>query len=127
MRILSTDTFREIVELYASTQDLCGCIVMRNAERRRDLYREITKYNMRDECNLVRHGNVLSFRNRSRIHLCILANRPKCMYDDVLFDETIDDLEALYHFDRLEYSKEPTDLDPIEPSTEILEYIGGTQ
>ena len=131
MRILSEESFEEIVQKYSSESNLCGNIVFRNAERRREFYRKISKcITLGAEPVYIRHGCLLSFRNRSRIHLTISANRPKAMYDDILVDETIDDMDLLYRLDRAEYLHEEyyqnvQDLGDIEPSTEILEYIGG--
>lgn len=130
MRILSEESFEEMVQKYSTESNLYGNIVFRNAERRREFYRKISKCITRRSPVYIRHGCLLSFRNRSRIHLTISANRPKTMYDDILFDETIDDMELLYRLDRAEYLHEEyyqnvQDLGDIEPSTEILEYIGG--
>lgn len=132
MRILSKESFEEIVRKYSSENDLCGNIVFRNAERRREFYRKL------GGCILlggdpvyIRNGCVISFRNRSRIHLTISANRPKTMYDDILVDETIDDMELMYHLDRAEYLHEEyyikvPDLGDIETSYDIIEYLGGS-
>lgn len=125
MRILSTESFAEMIYKYATTPNLRGAIVLRNAERRRDLYHEITRIIVADEFGMHRQGIVLSFRNRSQIHLLICANRTKCMYDDILVDETIDDMEFLYRLDQAEYYKTVPDFGEITPSPEILEYLGG--
>lgn len=125
MRILSTDSFVEMIYKYSTTPDLRGAIVLRNAERRRELYREINSIIFAEEIKPVRHGCVLSFRNRSLIHLLICANRTKCMYDDILVDETIDDMELLYRLDQAEFANVIPDFGEFIPSSEILEYIGG--
>lgn len=125
MRILSTESFAEMLYKYATTPDLRGAVVLRNAERRRDLYHEITRIIVADEFGMHRQGIVLSFRNRSQIHLLICANRTKCMYDDILVDETIDDMEFLHRLGQAELDRTAPDFGEITPSPEILEYLGG--
>lgn len=151
MRILSEATLIEMLQKYmVSTEPgLRGNIVFRNAERRRQFCRELTRNVVSDEFNLVRHGNVISFRNHNLIKLSIIAQRPTMVFDDILVDESIDDVEVLMHLDGHEYYNEdsdyavtstiyfengniiralqgkPADLGEFETSPEILEYIGG--
>lgn len=130
MRILSAESLIDTIVRYSEEPNSIGLIVLRNGERRRNLYRVLNSIIFSEEVKPIRHGCVLSFRNHSMIHILIAANRPTRLYDDVLVDEAIDDMELLYHLDRSEYFHEEyyqnvQDLGDIEPSTEILEYIGG--
>ena len=136
MRILSETTLLEMLRRYMMEDGLRGNIVFRNAERRRDFYRELTHYVVSDEFYLHRQGNVITFRNHSLIRLTITANRPTSMFDDILIDPTIDDFELLYNLEQHEYFAEserhyvhpfiqPKDLGELSPSTELLDYIGG--
>ena len=135
MRILSEVTLVEMLKRYMIEDGLRGNIVFRNAERRRDFYRDFTNYVISDEFDVHRQGNVITFRNHSLIRLTISANRPTSMFDDILVDQTIDDFEllvSLYQhevFKDLEHRwwtfEEPKDLGEINSSPEILDYIGG--
>lgn len=136
MRILSESTLIETLKRYMVEDGLRGNIVFRNAERRREFYREFTDYVVSDEFDVHRQGNVITFRNHSLIRLTISANRPTSMFDDILVDQEIDDLELLYRLTHHEYFWEssrhymcpfiaPEDLGEISPSTELLDYIGG--
>lgn len=125
MRILSTESFADLIIKYASEPNSLGCIVVRNAERRRDLYSELNRIVFSEEIKPVRHGRVLSFRNRSMIHIMITSDRLTRIYDDILFDEAINDTEFLYQLRRAELDKSVSDFGEIIPSSEILDYIGG--
>lgn len=125
MRILSTESFADLIIKYASEPNSLGCIVVRNAERRRDLYCELNRIVFSEEIKPVRHGRVLSFRNRSMIHIMITSDRLTRIYDDILFDEAINDTEFLYQLRRAELDKSVSDFGEIIPSSEILDYIGG--
>lgn len=125
MRILSTESFSDLIIKYASEPNSLGCIVVRNAERRRDLYCELNRIVFSEEIKPVRHGRVLSFRNRSMIHIMITSDRLTRIYDDILFDETINDTEFLYQLHQAELDKSVSDFGEIIPSSEILDYIGG--
>ena len=134
MRILSEATLVDMLQLYMVKSGLRGNIVFRNAERRRDFYREFTNYVVSDEFDVHRQGNVITFRNHSLIRLTISANRPTSMFDDILVDQAIDDFALLYslyqhegfkeldHYEKL--FEEPEDFGEINPSTELLDYIG---
>lgn len=135
MRILSEATLVETLKRYMITDGLRGNIVFRNAERRREFYREFTNYVISDEFSVNRQGSVITFRNHSLIRLTISANRPTSMFDDILVDQTIDDFELLHSlyqhevFKDLEHRwwtfEEPKDLGEIDSSPELLDYIGG--
>lgn len=135
MRILSEATLVETLKRYMITDGLRGNIVFRNAERRREFYREFTNYVISDEFSVNRQGNVITFRNHSLIRLTISANRPTSIFDDILVDQTIDDFELLHSlyqhevFKDLEHRwwtfEEPKDLGEIDLSPELLDYIGG--
>lgn len=125
MRILSTESFADLIIKYASEPNSLGCIVIRNAERRRDLYCELNRIVFSEEIKPVRHGRVLSFRNRSMIHIMITSDRLTRIYDDILFDETINDTELLYQLRQAELDKSVPDFGEIIPSPEILNYLGG--
>lgn len=125
MRILSTESFSDLIIKYASEPNSLGCIVVRNAERRRDLYCELNRIVFSEEIKPVRHGRVLSFRNHSMIHIMITSDRLTRLYDDILVDETIDDMEFLYRLDQAEFYKANPDLGSFEPSPEILDFIRG--
>lgn len=125
MRILSTESFADLIIKYASEPNSLGCIVVRNAERRRDLYCELNRIVFSEEIKPVRHGRVLSFRNRSMIHIMITSDRLTRIYDDILFDETINDMEFLYQLSKAELDKSVPDFGEIISSSEILDYIGG--
>ena len=136
MRILSEATLIETLKRYMVEDGLRGNIVFRNAKRRREFYWEFTNYVVSDEFDVRRQGNVITFRNHSLIRLTISANRPTSMFDDILVDQEIDDLELLYRLTHHEYFWEssrhymrpfiaPEDLGEISPSTELLDYIGG--
>lgn len=135
MRILSEATLVETLKRYMIEDGLRGNIVFRNAERRREFYREFTNYVISDEFSVHRQGNVITFHNHSLIRLTISANRPTSTFDDVLIDPTIDDFELLFNLSRIERFKElkhhkglfeePRDLGEIDSSPELLDYIGG--
>lgn len=125
MRILSTESFADLIIKYASEPNSLGCIVVRNAERRRDLYCELNRIIFSEEIKPVRHGRVLSFRNRSMIHIMITSDRLTRIYDDILLDETINDMEFLYQLSQAELDKSVPDFGEIISSSEILDYIGG--
>lgn len=125
MRILSTESFVDLIVKYSAEPNSYGCIVLRNAERRRDLYRELGRTIFSEEAKPIRHGCVLSFRNHSMIHILIAANRPTRLYDDILIDETIDDMELLHRLEQAEFAYTIPDFGEVAPSPEILEYIGG--
>lgn len=135
MRILSEATLVETLRRYMITDGLRGNIVFRNAERRREFYRDFTNYVISDEFDVHRQGNVITFRNHSLIRLTISANRPTSMFDDILIDQTIDDFELLFSLYQHERFKEldsceglfeeARDLGEIDSSPELLDYIGG--
>ena len=135
MRILSETTLVETLRRYIITDGLRGNIVFRNAERRREFYRDFTNYVISDEFDVHRQGNVITFRNHSLIRLTISANRPTSMFDDILIDQAIDDFEVLFSlyqhedFKELEnyegFFEKPRDLGEIDLSPELLDYIGG--
>ena len=135
MRILSEATLVETLRRYMITDGLLGNIVFRNAERRREFYRDFTNYVISDEFDVHRQGNVITFRNHSLIRLTISANRPTSMFDDILIDQAIDDFELLFSLCRHEGFKElencegvleePRDLGEINSSPELFDYIGG--
>ena len=125
MRILSTESFADLIIKYASEPNSLGCIVVRNAERRRDLYSELNRIVFSEEIKPVRHGRVLSFRNRSMIHIMITSDRLTRIYDDILVDETIDDIEFLHRLGQSELDRAVPDFGEITPSPEMLEYLGG--
>ena len=135
MRILSEATLVETLKRYMIEGGLRGNIVFRNAERRRDFYRDFTNYVISDEFDVHRQGNVITFRNHSLIRLTISANRPTSMFDDILIDQAIDDFELLFSLCRHERIKEldsyeglfeeVRDLGEIDSSPELLYYIGG--
>lgn len=125
MRILSTESFADLIIKYASEPNSLGCIVVRNAERRRDLYSELNRIVFSEEIKPVRHGRVLSFRNHSMIHIMITSDRLTRIYDDILVDETIDDIEFLHRLGQSELDRAVPDFGEITPSPEMLEYLGG--
>lgn len=135
MRILSEATLVETLRRYMITDGLRGNIVFRNAERRREFYRDFTNYVISDEFDVHRQGNVITFRNHSLIRLTISANRPTSMFDDILIDQAIDDIELLFNlcwherFKELDSCEglfeEARDLGEIDSSPELLDYIGG--
>lgn len=125
MRILSTESFADLIIKYASEPNSLGCIVVRNAERRRDLYCELNRIVFSEEIKPVRHGRVLSFRNHSMIHIMITSDRLTRIYDDILVDETIDDIEFLHRLGQSELDRAVPDFGEITPSPEMLEYLGG--
>lgn len=125
MRILSAESLADMIARYSSESNSLGLIVLRNGERRRDLYRELNRVIFSEEVKPIRHGCVLSFRNHSMIHILIAANRPTRLYDDVLVDEAIDDIELLCRLEQVEWSFVISDFGEIDPSPEILEYLGG--
>lgn len=125
MRILSAESLVDMIVRYSSEPNSPGLIVLRNGERRRDLYRELNRVIFSEEVKPIRHGCVLSFRNHSMIHILIAANRPTRLYDDVLVDEAIDDVELLNRLDQAEFAYTVPDFGEIATSPEILEYIGG--
>ena len=135
MRILSEDTLYEMLQRYSIKGDLRGNIVFSNAQGRREFCRELTDYIMHDEFDVHRQGNVLVFNNRSLIQLTISANRPQSIFDDILVEDSIMDLDLLYYLDCHEFYKEfdhyekmlekPEDLGEFETTTDVLEYIGG--
>ena len=127
MRILSKENLQEMLARYASVHEsppLRGLIVLRNGERRRDFHKALAPYIQNGTYGLVRHGQVLSFRNHNLIRIALLANRFSRMFDDILFDESIEDLEALYHIDRCEYYKD--DFGEFDTSEDVMQFmIGG--
>lgn len=133
MRILSGSTLAEILRRYMITDGLRGNIMFRNAERRREFYRDFTNYVISDEFDVHRQGNVITFRNHSLIRLTISANRPTSMFDDILVDYTIDDFELMYSlyqhevFKDLEHRwwpfEEPKDLGEFAPSQELNSFL----
>lgn len=135
MRILSEATLVKTLKRYMVEDGLRGNIVFRNAERRREFYRDFTNYVTSDEFDVHRQGNVITFRNHSLIRLTISANRPTSMFDDILIDQAIDDFELLFSLCRHEgfkelenyegFFEEPRDLGEIDSSPELLHYIGG--
>jgi hypothetical protein len=135
MRILSEATLVKTLKRYMIEDGLRGNIVFRNAERRREFYRDFTNYVISDEFDVYRQGNVITFRNHSLIRLTISANRPTSMFDDILIDQAIDDFELLFSLCRHErikelenyegFFEEPIDLGEIDSSPELLDYIGG--
>lgn len=125
MRILSTENLCDLIIKYSSEPNSYGCIVLRNDERRRDLYRELNSIIFSDEIKPIRHGCVLSFRNYSMIHIMITSDLFTRIYDDILVDETIDDMEFLYRLGQAELDRTVPDFGEITPSPEILEYLGG--
>ena len=125
MRILSAESLCDMIVRYSAAPNSVGLIVLRNGERRRDFYRELNSIIFSEEVKPIRHGCVLSFRNHSMIHILIAENRPTRIYDDVLVDETIDDIELLCRLEQLEWSFVISDFGEIDPSPEILEYIRG--
>ena len=135
MRILSEATLVKTLKRYMAEDGLRGNIVFRNAERRREFYRDFTNYVISDEFDVHRRGNVITFRNHSLIRLTISANRPTSMFDDILIDQAIDDFEVLFSlyqhesFKKLEdyegFFEKPRDLGEIDSSPELLDYIGG--
>ena len=135
MRILSEATLVETLKRYMIEDGLRGNIVFRNAERRREFYRDFINYVISDEFDVHRQGNVITFRNHSLIRLTISANRPTSMFDDILIDQEIDDFELLFNLYQHESFKElenyeglfeeARDLGEIDLSPELLDYIGG--
>lgn len=135
MRILSEVTLVKTLKRYMVEDGLRGNIVFRNAERRREFYRDFTNYVISDEFDVHRQGNVITFRNHSLIRLTISANRPTSMFDDILIDQAIDDFELLFSLYQHERFKEldsceglfeeARDLGEIDSSPELLDYIGG--
>lgn len=125
MRILSTESLCDMIVRYSDEPNSVGLIILRNGERRRDLYRQLNSIIFSEEIKPIRHGCVLSFRNHSMIHILIAANRPARLYDDVLVDEAIDDMELLHRLNQAEFAYTVPDFGQITPSSEILEYIGG--
>ena len=135
MRILSEVTLVKTLKRYMVEDGLRGNIVFRNAERRREFYRDFTNYVISDEFDVYRQGNVITFRNHSLIRLTISANRPTSMFDDILIDQAIDDFELLFSLYQHERFKEldsceglfeeARDLGEIDSSPELLDYIGG--
>lgn len=125
MRILSTESLVDTIVRYSEEPNSLGLIVLRNGERRRNLYHVLNSIIFSEEVKPIRHGCVLSFRNHSMIHILIAANRPTRIYDDVLVDDTIDDIELLCRLEQLEWSFAISDFGEIDPSPEILEYIRG--
>lgn len=124
MRILSEDVFNDVVRECTRKQYLSFCIIMRTAERKREL-RDYCRRNGRLLGAHV-HGDVVVFnKSASKIHICCLANRPKNMYDELIFDDLITDERAIQTLLTVERQIIVRDLGLFEPSTSILEYIGG--
>ena len=124
MRILSKDVFDDVVQECTRKQYLSFCIVMRTAERKREL-RDYCRRNGRS-LGVHVHGDVVVFnRSASKIHICCLANRPKNMYDELIFDDLITDEHAIQTLLKVERQIIVRDFGLFEPSIEILEYIGG--
>lgn len=124
MRILSEDVFNDVVRECTSKQYLSFCIVMRTAERKR----QIKDYFRRNSWHmgLHVHGDVVVFHgSASKIHIVCLANRPTIMYDELIVDDLIADEHAIEVLMRLERQITINDFGEINPSPEIQEYIGG--
>ena len=118
MRVLNMDNLVEMLDKYAQNDDLRGCIVLSNGEKRRSLKNTITRYILCDGLHIA--GNVIMFRSRSLITLAVAADRHGSqMYDDILVDEEINDYELLFALDRAEYFKEESDYGVFKPLSEI--------
>ena len=126
MRILSTDVFQDVLQQCNGEQRRSFCIVMRTAERKRQMKENFRRY--RERYGIHIDGDMVIFdKSRSRIHICCLANRPKNMYDELIVDDLIADEHAIETLRQVERHVVIVDLGAFEPSTDILEYIGGVQ
>lgn len=124
MRILCDNVFVDILNTYSTEKDRLGCIVMRTAQRRKSMKENF--YRRRELMNISICDNVIVFRDtRSKIFLCCLANRPTIMFDDVIADGMIESFDTLLSLAQLERPKVVVDFGVLEPSIEILDYIGG--
>lgn len=124
MRILSEDVFLDVLRRCHSEQYLSFCIVMRTAERKRQMKENFRRGIARYGVHI--NGDVVIFdRSRSKIHICCLANRPKNMYDELIVDDLIADEHAVETLKQVERNIVVTDLGAFEPSMDILEYIRG--
>ena len=96
MRILNAESLSAMFVRYSNCSNLTGNIVLKNANRRRDLRRSIIMSTHSEVLNQIRtQGLVLVFNSNSRIRLSIAAERPHMMFDDILIDEEIDDDELI--------------------------------
>lgn len=125
MRILYEDEFFvDVLRKYMEEPYLKGCIVMRTAYRKKllkDIFRAHGK-----ELNIRICDNVVVFNNtKSLIHLKCLAERASIIYDEIILDSQINDEETIQKYAEHEYNRMVADLGEIEPSFELLEYIGG--
>lgn len=125
MRILfENDVFSDVLRNYMVEKNLKGCIVMRNACRKKFIKEMFRKCGVAWNARL--YGDVVVFIDtRSTIHLKCLAQRPTLMYDEVIIDNQISDEDAVRVYAEHEYKSIIEDLGEMEMSAEILEYIGG--
>ena len=124
MRILSEDVFDDVVQECTSKQYLSFCIVMRTAERKRQIEDYFRRHGW--HLGLHVHGDVVVFhRSASKIHIVCLSNRPTIMYDELIVDDLIADEHDIEVLMRLERQVTINDFGEFEHSAEILEYIGG--
>lgn len=124
MRILSDDVFKDVIQQCTCEQNLLFCIVMRTAERKKQMKKNFHRYRERYDVHI--YGDVVYFdRSGSKIHIVCLANRPTIMYDELIVDDLIADEHAIEVLMRLERQVTINDFGEFELSTEIIEYIGG--
>ena len=127
MRILNAESLAEMIAKYAtaSREDhFVGNIVLSNSQKRKELRSNLMRLAAINKSRM--SGLVVVFDSGSMIRLSIASERPgSIIFDDILVDEGIDDMELLMLLDRAEYLKEPQDLGEFECSNAILSYIGG--
>ena len=124
MRILSEDVFKEVVQQCTSEQNLLFCIVMRTAERKRQIKENFRRYRERYDIHI--YGEVAYFdRSGSKIHVVCLDDRPTIMYDELIVDSLIVEEHTIEILSQIERQITIIDFGAFEPSAEILEYIGG--
>ena len=125
MRILSAESLADMIAKYSTAKredHYVGNIVLSNSEKRRQLRSYLLFNTAVDKFRM--SGLVMSFKSGSMIRLSISAERPGAiMFDDILVDAEIGDMELLMLLARAERLKD--DFGEIELSNEIAEYIGG--
>lgn len=124
MRILSDDVFSYVLQQCAREKYLSFCILMRTAQRKKQVKENFRRH--REQYGIHIGGDVVIFdESKSKIHICCLANRPRIMYDELIIDSLITDEHTIKVLLQLERTIVIKDLGVFEPSSEILDYIGG--
>ena len=124
MRILSDDVFGDVVKQCAEKQYLSFCILMRTAQRKKQMKEIFRRCRARYGLHVLEDVVVFD-ESKSKIHVCCLANRPHIMYDELIVDSLITNEHTIQTLLQLERAITIKDFGTFEPSDDILEYIGG--